>query len=458
MFYGWKISALASYSNLLLQGGVLYTMNAFMEPLCRDNDWSRAGVNAGLGFAALMGQVAGPLVAGLSTRVHLRTMMTVGAALGGVSTILMGMTSNLLLFTMLFTVTWISTQACGGVVANALMSNWFTIYRGRAFGLANMGTSLSGAVLPFAIMLLIESFGLRSAYLYFGLVILMLMPLSWLIIHDNPEEMGLKPDGKVDAVTANDGKRQASNTTDTQKTTHKNAQGTTLAQAVQIGQAGLAEAATNAATPQAAQATTMPGPVPAPVERRKLYKDPNAYYIGFAFGLALLCTSGVMSQLKPRFTDAGFSDYFSMLLACIAALCAALTKFGWGWICDKTTPLTAARLVMLTSFLGFLPGFLPPGPTSTVLFSIGFGCAAGGLWTILPALVAYFFGNKDFLPCYKFISIFIIIRSAGFPILGFSHSYMGSYLGADIFFLLMFAAAFGLTLLLKEKNAAESRT
>ncbi|GHU97981.1 hypothetical protein AGMMS50248_03760 [Deltaproteobacteria bacterium] len=35
--------------------------------------------------------------------------------------------------------------------------------------------------------------------------------------------------------------------------------------------------------------------------------DPQAYALGIAFGLALMCGSGVMSQLKPCFADAGLS-------------------------------------------------------------------------------------------------------------------------------------------------------
>ena len=33
MFYGWKISLLSMGGNFMLQGSVLYCMNAFMEPL-----------------------------------------------------------------------------------------------------------------------------------------------------------------------------------------------------------------------------------------------------------------------------------------------------------------------------------------------------------------------------------------------------------------------------------------
>ena len=33
MFYGWKLSALGTAGNFLLQGSIIYVMNAFLTPL-----------------------------------------------------------------------------------------------------------------------------------------------------------------------------------------------------------------------------------------------------------------------------------------------------------------------------------------------------------------------------------------------------------------------------------------
>ena len=59
----------------MLQGSVLYCMNAFMEPLCEVHGWTRAGLNLSMGFAALMGQLAMPLAAAISARCSLRRLM-----------------------------------------------------------------------------------------------------------------------------------------------------------------------------------------------------------------------------------------------------------------------------------------------------------------------------------------------------------------------------------------------
>ena len=145
-----------------------------------------------------------------------------------------------------------------------------------------------------------------------------------------------------------------------------------------------------------------------------------------------------------------------MLLACTAALFAALGKYFWGWICDRLTPLTASRLVMSTCLASMGMGFLPHTLLNLAVFSVVFGACIGGLWTVLPAAVSYYFGSENFLPSYKFVSIFIILRCAGYPIMGYAYDLTGGYAAADVVFMGALGTALLLTLFLREDDAAES--
>ncbi len=401
MFYGWKLSFLTMGCNFMLQGSALYCMNAFMEPLCELHGWSRAGLNVSMGLAALMGQLAMPLAAAVSTRHSLRALTTLGALCGGVATDCRGMTDSLRLFTLFFIILWVCTQFCGGVVGNALMSRWFRHFQGRAFGLANAGTSLSGVILPFLSMVLIHGCGVAASYAALGALTLLLAPLSWFLVRDEPQAMELHPDGRRHEPRA----------------------------------AGVARV----------NASFM-----------ALAHSRQAWFVGLAFGLALMTGSAVMSQMKPRFADMGLAPYPAMLLACLSALFAALAKYAWGWFSDRFTPLAAARLIMACSVASLLLLQLPPSLVSMALFSMAFGSCIGGLWTVLPAVVSYYFGSQNFLSAYKFISFFIILRCAGFPVMGLSHDLCGSYALADIFFGVCLLLSCVLTLLLRRDDAVEN--
>lgn len=401
MFYGWKLAALTLGCNFMLQGSALYCMNAFMEPLCAVNGWTRAGLNMSMGVASLMGQLAMPLAAAVSARHSLRAITTLGALAGGAATLGMGMTASLPLFTGCFILLWVATQFCGGVVGNALISRWFRHFQGRAFGLANAGTSLSGVVLPFLCMMLIHGFGVTAAYAALGIGTCILAPLSWRLVRDEPQALGLHPDGRR----------------------HE---------------------------------PHMPGAKPVNTSFTGMAHSRQAWFVGVAFGLALMTGSAFMSQMKPRFADLGLDAYSAMLLACLAALFAALAKYAWGWVSDRTTPLTAARLIMALSAASVALLALPPSKTGLTLFSIAFGGCIGGLWAVLPAVVTWYFGSQNFLAAYKFISLFIILRCAGFPVMALSHDLFGSYALADAFFGAALLTSLVLTLLLRPGDAVEN--
>lgn len=401
VFYGWKISALSLAGNFMLQGSGLYCMNAFMEPLCELHGWTRMGLNMSLGIAALMGQIAMPVSADVATKVSLRTLMGLGALVGGLAICGMAFTSSIHVFTLYMILVWIASQFCGGVVANALMSNWFSHFRGIAFGVANSGTSLSGMILPFICLAIINHFNVQTAFLSLGIATCALAPLSWWIVRRKPQMLHLHPDGR--------------------KHEPRPAKGVPVNTSVKI-----------------------------------LVRRPAVWSIGIAFGLTLMCASGILSQLKPRFADLGMESYFAMTLASIAAGAGTLAKYFWGWVCDKWSPIFAARAITLCCLCSMMALFLPPSKASLAIFGIFFASGSGGLWVVLPAVTAYYFGNQNFLAVYKFIAVFILLRCAGFPVMGMSYEYCGSYIGADIFFIVSLAAAFVLTMFLHPERAVEN--
>lgn len=401
VFYGWKIGGVCLAGNFLLQGAAIYCMNAFMEPLCESNGWSRGALNLSLGLAALLGQVSMPMAAAISNRYSLRGLMVAGAICGGLATCALGYCKDIRIFTIFLITLWIASQFCGGVVANALISNWFSRYRGLAFGLANSGTSLSGMLLPFFSLVLINRLGLAGAYLFLGIcACLLVIPILWLV-RRAPQMLNLHPDG---------GETDPPN----------------------------------------------PASVPASASLAKLFRTPAAWYIGLSFGLCLMVGSGVLSQLKPRFSDLGLAPYTAMLLASIAAGCGTLAKYLWGWLCDKTSPLFASRALMLGSFCSVFLIFAPPGILTLTVYSVCLGICLGGSWVVLPAVTAWYFGSANFLAAYRFISIFILVRCLGFPVMGLSHSLRGNYTLADIMFGVGLLAAFILTMLIPADKAVEA--
>ncbi len=62
VFYGWKIGTLCLGGNFSARRAAIYGMNAFMEPLCEINGWTRAALNVSLGIAAFLARHQCPLL------------------------------------------------------------------------------------------------------------------------------------------------------------------------------------------------------------------------------------------------------------------------------------------------------------------------------------------------------------------------------------------------------------
>lgn len=382
-FYGWKLSWLICLANFCLQGSGIYLMNAFMEPLCDTHGWSRGDLGLAMGIGSLCGTVSMSLLSTAALYCSLSRIIVIAAVVGSLSIVSLGFAPNISLFTLAFSSLWVAGQACGGVIGKALMSNWFERCRGRAFGIANLGTSLSGAILPFVALLLLEFFSLEMTAAIMGLTIFFLLtPLCLLFVVDKPADKNTFPDGLP-----------PDDTTDAGST--------------------------------------------APCTWKALVHCPSAYKIGLAFGLGLMMSAGVVGQLKPRFSDLGFSDAGAMSLMVLTAAFAAAGKYFWGWTSDKLGPLRTAKLLFAANILGLAIAFLPQNVVTCLLFATCCGLFLGGFWTMYPAFVAAVFGRNNFTSAYRFTSLFIPLKSLGYVLMGFSFDFFRTYDAAYMFFMLM---------------------
>ncbi|MFI3271192.1 MAG: MFS transporter [Pseudomonadota bacterium] len=383
-FYGWKLSWFSCLSNFCLQGSGVYLMNALIQPLNEAYGWSRGELSLTMGLGSFCGIASMSLLMMLAKYTGLRAMMLAGAAIGSLCIILLGQLTELWAFSVAFTLLWICGQACGGAISNVLMTNWFSKKRGEAFGIANFGTSFSGAILPFVMLALLHCFGIPTATFFVGAVCMcVLVYLGWKLVRDDPKVLGMHPDGEEPATTESE----------------------------------LAPAKTEERLSWAA-----------------LFKTTPATRIGFAFAFGLMTAAGVVSQLKPRFSDLGFSDYSSMALMCLTALCAALGKYLWGWVSDHIPVMFAARMLFICNILGLFIAFLPVNIYSSLAFAVGCGVFLGGFWTMYPAVVAHVFGKEHFSEAYSYTSVFVVLKSVGYVAMGMSFEYFMTYDMAFLFF------------------------
>ncbi|MFO8058001.1 MAG: MFS transporter [bacterium] len=380
-FYGWSIVSIAFFAHFMSVGTNFYIYNAFMEPLCSERGFTRAGINLALMLGTMVGFAAQFFYGTLLIRVGPRIMMTAGGVLAGVFFIFLGRVDHMWQFYVLYLATFLANMSLGGIVANTAVNNWFVIKRGKALGLATAGVSLSGAVIPVLAMLLVKSFSLESAFLWLGVALVLAGPVAWLVVRNWPEDYGLLPDN----APADD------------------------------------------AVPQSHETVSVESRESRLWSPRELFRTGAFWKLGFAYALVMMSVVGVMPQLKPRFSDIGFSDNAAMAMMASAALLGTMGKYFWGMLCDRHAPRRVASLLMCMCGLGLAVGLVSGSAPYQMAFAIIFGFAMGGVMSTFPVIIAFLFGRASFAAVFRLLALFLALEVIGYALMSASYEVSKSY-------------------------------
>jgi MFS family permease len=100
-------------------------------------------------------------------------------------------------------------SGAGNVPHTTLVAHWFVRQRGRVMGLVNAGGSVGQLlIIPTSMALLLWS-DWRTTYVILGAVLLVgSLPLSMLILRNDPGDLGLLPDGAAEPLISAPGEGQ----------------------------------------------------------------------------------------------------------------------------------------------------------------------------------------------------------------------------------------------------------
>ncbi|MEE8518131.1 MAG: MFS transporter [Dehalococcoidia bacterium] len=196
-FYGWVIVGVAFLGSGIGSGVAIWGASVFVIPMTEELGWSRTAFFAAFTVRVVLGGLSAPLLGPLfDTRHGPRVLALFGAVVLAVSMGLLRYTDHLWQFILLYGVAGAVADAGSGFwVSQSIVPKWFVRKRGRALGIATMGVGLGALVFPGSVSALVDAFGWRDAWLYFGLVAGALSFLLALFVRTRPEDVGLLPDG-----------------------------------------------------------------------------------------------------------------------------------------------------------------------------------------------------------------------------------------------------------------------
>jgi predicted MFS family arabinose efflux permease len=401
-FYGWRIVGVALLCHFVAVGLSFYSFGVFFKPIAAELGASRFALSLGQTITTVAAALCAPLVGRAVERGSARRITIAGALAFGVGYGLSALARELWqLYAVLATFIGFGAAALGNIPQATLVARWFTARRGTALGLAAVGVSLSGLVMPALATGLIAAIGWRGGYGVYALAAVVLVVPAARVIVDRPEDLGLVADGARGGDPA----------------------------------------------PEARWTTP------------ELLRSRAFWCISAAFALGLFAVSAVLTHLVPLLTDAGVDPLVAAGLLSATAACGIVGKLGFGHVADALDARASLALSLLLQLGGVLLLWRADGSAWLALGALVFGLGMGGVVPLQSTLTASAFGTGSFARASGLMRpVMLPLTASGVAFAGLMFDRLGSYLPALAVFAVGYLLALIACALLPTRAATLERT
>lgn len=390
MFEGWWIVRTHFMVQLFVTGFFTYSLPLLFPIVIQEFSADATGVNALLTGASVIGIITGPVAGPLVDRWSAKGLMLVGTMCLVLGLLGLSISQTIGQFAIVGALSFgIANVLLGPLTGSAVISRWFTAKRGRALGIAAIGTSVGGMLLPKILGRTIESVGWRPGLQGVALaVVVITLPLLIFRFWNTPSERGAEPDGPV---------RSAADASDTSVV------------------AGAAAA-------------------PRPVEletNRGILMRPAFWLFSSSLGLFLATYSAALANIGQFYADLGLPSADAPNLMLVLSICGIAGKLGFGYLADRM-PLKLGLMAAIAATGGsFLLFLAEPGYSMMLGAAALMGFATGGILPVWNAMVPAIFGVENFGRAMGWMSpVISVLVTPSFVLIGMIRDSTGSYLPA----------------------------
>ena len=389
LFYGWRIVAVSLAVLFVTLGLGYYSFGVLFGPLIAQFGWSRAALSGAMSIFMLAWGLACPLVGRLTDRYGPRRLIISGATVLGACFCLLSLTNNLLHLYVLYGCAGIASAACSEIPTSAVVSNWFRKKRGIAMGITTTGIDFGGLLLAPSATLLILSYGWQTTFLIMGLLTwAVVIPSVALVMRNEPQEIGLLPDGetRVDvAEGSNLFPQQSGDGTNTNSDLRNR-------------------------------------PTAVPTSAKELWLT------GFAFGLFSFGIIGIITHEVPFIVDMGIPSTTAATALGLTGGIGVVGKLSFGYFADRFSSKWAMLACSALQLAGVLILMRSTSLGMVWVFVIVFGFARGTTNTLRPLFIGEFFGMGYFGRTFGLTELVRRFGAAAGPLaLGYIFDATGSY-------------------------------
>ena len=312
-----------------------------------------------------------------------RKVGAISLLLGAVSYALYGVVSTVTGFFVVTALVNFMAYGFCNTAAQVMIAHWFPTRKGLALGWATMGTNLSSAVFVPLLMVLVGMGGVNGSFFAVGVLVLITAVIYGLLVRDTPEEYGCTPDN-----------------------------GALTEEEIQANLKEIAE-------------------YKSPWTVGKLLTNKQVWLTNIAFGVYILVTVSLVSQLIPRLTAGGWAQEKATGMMTVAAVLGLLGSYITGWMDQKIGTKRTSVIYGIWYLAAVLSCCLPASDFAMYLSVFLIGIGIGGIGNLFPSMVGNLFNRHDFARALGVMNVVtLILRSFAFSILAFGLENLGGFSGA----------------------------
>jgi cyanate permease len=341
-FYGWIIVGIGFISSVF-SIGLTWTAGLLAVPMGADLQWSRSEFFFAVSMRGWIGILVTPFIGSyLDRQEGPRRLALIGGVINTVSLLLIPFVDSAWQFLVLFGVLGGLSQAAQGGISAAIVPKWFVQQRGSAVAISTIGGGFAAIFLPAFLAGLTSAAGWRQAWLAIGVLAFVLGTLPAFLMHREPEDLGLLPDG-----------RQATARPRIPASGYREEPGHTLHEALHT----------------------------------------SAFWtLLVGIGLGSLANNGLPATLAPIFVDRGFSFEIAASSLVWYGIASTATKFVWGWAANRF-PIRGVLLVLTLYGTLALPSVLLIPAVGPMAYGFLIGAYIGAYFFLSQMVWAEYFGR-----------------------------------------------------------------